>query len=61
VLAPFAALSFQSSPGLQFINNPAAFRTESSLSGPAITGFETFKGTGLQSQLGISAGIFLRF
>jgi hypothetical protein len=62
VLAPPSALSvFAHDARVQFVNNPAAFGTESTLSGPAITNVETFKGTGLQSQLGISAGVFLRF
>ena len=46
--------------GIQFSNNPSTGRV-SSLSGPAINGFRTFAGSGIESHLGIAAGLFLRF
>ncbi len=46
-------------PSLQFSNN-AAFGS-SSLTGSPLTGFRSFSGSGLQSHMNVTAGVFLRF
>jgi hypothetical protein len=52
--------AFASAPSIQFSNNPSTGRP-SSLSGPAIGGFEAFSGSGTQVGFTISAGYFVRF
>ncbi len=47
---------------IQFVNSSTdSARPYSSLSGPAMTGFETFRGTGVSLQVNLSLGVFLRF
>jgi hypothetical protein len=48
---------------IQFVNSPSgdAAGRYSSLSGPPIAGFETFKGTGVMLQFNLSLGVFVRF
>lgn len=48
-------------PSLQFASNPPFLNASSTLSGPAISGFRTFQGTGVQTQISFSAGWFWRF
>jgi hypothetical protein len=49
-------------PSLQFASNPPLDQFgPSSLSGPAIVRFKSFAGSGVQSQIGITAGWFWRF
>ena len=48
------------SPAVQFSSSPQT-GIQSSLSGPAVNGFRTFAGAGLQSQVSITIGIFRRF
>ncbi len=47
---------------IQFVNDSSGVRggQQSSLSGPPLTGFETFKGTGTLWQISFSLGVFLR-
>jgi hypothetical protein len=49
--------------GIQFVNDSSgAFEgQQSSLSGPAIAGLETFSGTGILMQVNVTLGVFLRF
>lgn len=54
--------SSATTPSLQFASNPPLDSFgPSSLSGPAIAGFKSFAGSGVQSQIGITAGWFWRF
>jgi hypothetical protein len=48
---------------IQFVNSASdeAAGHYSSLSGPPIASFETFKGTGVMLQINLSLGVFLRF
>jgi hypothetical protein len=48
---------------IQFVNSMTGDSAghASSLSGPAIAGFETFETTGMMMQINISLGVFLRF
>jgi hypothetical protein len=49
-------------PSLQFASNPPPIPGRpSSLSGPALVGFKSFAGSGIESQIGITAGWFWRF
>jgi hypothetical protein len=48
-----------STPSLQFANSGGP--TQSTLSGQAIDGFETFVGAGIQVQASATIGYFLRF
>ena len=61
--SPAAAFVVNSSIGaIQLVNSRSGYQgQESSLSGPALAGFETFKGTGIQAQLNLTLGVFLRF
>ncbi len=62
--SPASALVRQSSIGaIQFVNNSSGpyAGQQSSLSGPAIAGFETYRGTGIRTQFHITLGVFLRF
>jgi hypothetical protein len=61
-LSPPAGFQFSGGavPALVFDNDPLE-SGRSTLSGPPITGFETFKGRGMQHNLSITAGLFLRF
>jgi hypothetical protein len=47
---------------IQFVNSSSGTEEghQSSLSGPAITGFETFRGTGIRTQIRVTLGVFLR-
>ncbi len=47
---------------IQFVNSSTdSAGPYSSLSGPAITGFETYMGTGVSIQINLTLGVFLRF
>jgi hypothetical protein len=48
---------------IQFVNSSSGAYEghRSSLSGPTVAGFETFKGSGIQTQIHITLGAFLRF
>jgi hypothetical protein len=62
--SPASAFVASSSIGaIQFVNNGSGAYEghRSSLSGPAIAGFETFRGTGIVAQFNITLGVFLRF
>jgi hypothetical protein len=62
--SPAAALVVDSSTGaIQFVNDSSGIYAgqKSSLSGPALSGFETFKGTGTLWQINLTLGVFLRF
>jgi hypothetical protein len=62
--SPASAFVTKSSIGaVQFINNGSGpyVGQQSSLSGPAIAGYETFRGTGIRVQLNVTLGVFLRF
>jgi len=51
-------LMLSTNPALQFSTRSDV---PSNLSGPIITGFKTFSGTGIESHLNITAGLFYRF
>jgi hypothetical protein len=52
----------RTTPSLQFTSNPPLDPgSPSTLSGPAIVGFKSFAGSGVQSQIGVTAGWFWRF
>jgi hypothetical protein len=53
-------LEMLTNPNIQFSNDPATGRV-SSLSGPALDGFEAFKASGWQARVFITAGVFFRF
>lgn len=55
------ALSFPFNPTVQFAGGNAFTGFQSSLSGPAIEDFRTFSGTGLQTQIAVTTGVFWRF
>lgn len=55
---PQGYISTLTSPSIQFSGNA---NVKSSLSGPALTGFETFTGTGVQMRLSANGGVFFRF
>jgi hypothetical protein len=57
---PLSSLTFSSTPGLRFSNSTQA-ELQSTLSGPAISDFQTFTGKGIERQVGITAGLFIRF
>jgi hypothetical protein len=57
--SPDFAVASVTNPSVQFSSMPATFR--SSLSAPPVNGFQTFTGTGVQRQVGITAGVLLRF
>ena len=62
--SPASAFVAHSSAGaIQFVNNGSVMYggQQSSLSGPALAGFETFTGTGILWQLSLTLGAFLRF
>jgi hypothetical protein len=48
---------------IQFVNDGSGAYEghQSSLSGPAIAGLETFEGTGILTQVNVTLGVFLRF
>jgi hypothetical protein len=54
----FPVSAFPPTVALQFSTIPAI---RSSLSGPALAGYEAFRGSGLQSHFSVSAGLFWRF
>ena len=56
---PTGAIASGTFPSMQFSNNPS--RYSSSLSGPKISGFKTFTGSGVQVQIGVTGGVFVRF
>jgi hypothetical protein len=53
-------VSTSTAPSIQFSNTPSLGRA-SSLSGPAIVGLPTFKGTGVQTQVQVTVGYYFRF
>jgi hypothetical protein len=57
---PMAAFASTTTPSGQFSNNPAT-GVQSTLSGAPVTNFQTFKGSGIERQLHVSAGIVWRF
>jgi hypothetical protein len=62
--SPASAFVTSSSIGaIQFVNDGSGPYEghQSSLSGPAVAGFETFRGTGMRTQLDVTLGLFLRF
>jgi hypothetical protein len=62
--SPASALVVDSTIGaIQFVNDSAgtASGQRSSLSGPPLEGFETFRGTGLLWQINLTFGAYLRF
>ena len=62
--SPASALVTKASIGaIQFVNNSAGpyEGQQSSLSGPPIAAFETFRGTGILTQINLTLGVFLRF
>jgi hypothetical protein len=62
--SPASAFLTNASVGaIQFINNSSGpyAGQQSSLAGPALAGFETFRGTGMRTQLNVTLGVFLRF
>jgi hypothetical protein len=61
---PASAVVVDSSVGpIQFVNDSSGVYEgqQSSLSGPAIAGLETFRGTGIRMDLNFTIGMFLRF
>lgn len=60
---PAALVTVSRAGAIQFVNQgPAAGAGEaSSLSGPPVAGLQTFEGSGVQVQLNVSLGVFLRF
>jgi hypothetical protein len=62
--SPASAYVASSSIGaIQFVNDGSGpyEGQQSSLSGPAIAGLETFSGTGILTQVNVTLGVFLRF
>ncbi len=62
--SPASALVVETNQGpVQFVNNSSGAYEglQSSLSGPPLAGFETFRGTGLLWQINLTLGAFLRF
>lgn len=59
-LTPPTVLALPVNPTLQFSNN-AATGAQSSLSGLALNGFESFVGSGIQVRVHVVAGVFWRF
>ncbi len=60
VQEPGAAIAGTTSPSIQF-SSRAASVTRSTLTGPSIRNFETFKTEGIQTQVKLSIAYFLRF
>ena len=60
VQEPGAAIAGTTSPSIQFRSRPASV-TRSTLTGPSIRNFETFKTEGIQTQIKLSIAYFLRF
>jgi hypothetical protein len=56
----FDYIEMLGNPTIQFSNGPASGRV-SSLSGDALEGFEVFKGTGWQTRVFVTAGVYFRF
>jgi hypothetical protein len=54
-------LSSASTPAIQFSNNRPGTGHQSNLTGPPVTDFRTFEGSGLRSQFTLTAGLFWRF
>ncbi len=62
--SPASAVVIQSGVGaIQFVNSSSGIYEgqRSSLSGPALAGFETFSGTGIGARINLTLGAFLRF
>jgi hypothetical protein len=57
---PAGAIASFTIPSLQFSNN-ASTGVQSSLSGPPISGFRTFSGSGTEVHLSVTGGIIFRF
>jgi hypothetical protein len=58
--SPTGVIASQTSPSLQ-MSNDAALGVESSLSGPPIADFETYRSSGVNRRLTMTGGIFFRF
>jgi hypothetical protein len=59
VLTPAGSAASATSPSIQFSNNPT-IGVQSSLSGPTISGFQTFGGA-FETEISVTSGIFWRF
>jgi len=57
---PAFAISTFTNPSIQFSNNPSTNRT-TSLSGPAISGLQTFTGSGSSMRFSLTVGYVMRF
>jgi hypothetical protein len=57
---PAGAVASFLTPSAQFSNNPST-GSPSNLSGPAISGFKAFTGSGTPVQVNVSGGVFFRF
>jgi len=60
VLTPPLAIASVTTPSVQFANNPVT-NAPSTLSGPAITNFEAFKGGGTRAHVALTGGVYWRF
>jgi hypothetical protein len=58
--APGDFLESLTNPNIQFSNDPATGR-QSTLSGPPLDGFVAFEGTGIQTRVLVTVGVFVRF
>lgn len=56
-----APLASNSTPGIQFSNNPPGTGPQSNLTGDAVSDFKAFEGNGLKSHFTLTAGLFWRF
>ena len=59
-LTPATVLALPTNPSIQFSNNPST-GAQSSLAAPAVTDFQTFRGTGIRVQTNIVSGVYWRF
>lgn len=57
---PAGFIASFTNPSLQVSNNPST-GVQSTLSGPAISGFKTFTGSGTQTHVSMTVGFFTRF
>jgi hypothetical protein len=58
--SPTGYIASQTSPSLQ-LSNDAALGVDSSLSGPPIADFETYRSSGVNRRLTMTGGVFFRF
>jgi hypothetical protein len=58
--APGDFIESLTNPNIQFSNDPATGR-QSTLSGPPLDGFVAFEGTGVQTRVLVTVGVFVRF